>query len=541
MANNRNTLYQSPISDNKSLVSSNRPSNRPSNKPSNSVDSRGNAISIIKKPFDPLKGEIIELQKRHYDQASTSELLDRGFSEIAKTKDKLTTNNFFNLYQELFYDLPKQGKESHTYLIEESTRYIGGYEDPKDDKIDNLLDRLTEIETSQIQTPSEHPLFRNGTAVRSNTGLGIMQEGHLRRVSNQGTGNDPSPYSQLKKTLGLKDAEGKPLKDEDSWTRVTEQTWQSLPKWPAGSNIDESADWSLTLSQFNVAVSNITVLKENVKSSELDQAEINFLIKELENKTPFLGNTLEDNFNGTIEYGPADLLPFTKPGDSQGDKDVYYTGGEYGDARPLYPLAVMNSIIEKYEAKDDKGIYGLGNNKYPNINERGHISEGEKRKETARRNQNRLTSTFNSINNSFNPIINPIISTYSSVASTLGFGFVSDYLDNYIERNAYLGPQSTEYGNDWRSYVIEELEDLLEEINQDLFERYEWTIDPERSFNQTTIDGITLNSGQFYWVEDSRSYNIWAASKVKQAIKDHKLEYGNSNKLSTLEDIRKGY
>ena len=273
------------------------------------LDSVENITSPTVKPFE---GEIIELQKRHYDQASTSELLDRGFSEIFKSKDKLTADNFFNLYQELFYDLPKQGKKSHNFLIEESTRYIGGYEDPKDDKIDTLINRLTEIEVSQIQTPSEHPLFRNGTAIRYNKSLGIMQEGHLRSISNQGDGDNPSPYQQLKKTLGLKGADGKPLPDEDSWTKVTEQTWNSLPKWPAGTKIDEVADWSLSLNQFKTDVSNITTLTENVKTSQLDQFEINFLIKELENKAPFLKNALEDNFDGI--YEDDDLLPFTNPG-----------------------------------------------------------------------------------------------------------------------------------------------------------------------------------------------------------------------------------
>ena len=480
---NRNTSPKSaspsPV-ESVSNQSSGRGKNQKDLKSNIILDKQGNAMLTSERP---LRGEIIELQKRHYDQSSTSELLDRGFSEIAKTKDKLTTDNFFNLYQELFYDISKQGKKSHTYLIEESTRYIGGYEDPKDDKIDNLLDRLTEIETAQIETPSEHPLFRNGTA-----------------VSNRGLGNDPSPYSQLKKTLGLKDERGKPLPDEDSWTRVTEQTWKSLPKWPAGSNINESADWSLTLSQFNVAVSNITILKENVKSSELDQAEINFLIKELENKKPFLGNTLEDNFNGTVEYEPADLLPFTRQGDSQGDNDVYYKGGEYGDARRLYPLSVMNSIINKFAAKDGKGIYGLGNNIFPKDFGTGIMSTGERKK-------NILLS-----------------GPFSSVAYEAG-------------KQKF---RKTRYGNDWKSYLVEELEDLLEEIVGGNFERYTWTFDPERSYNTTTIDGIQLNSGQFYWVTaNARSYSIWAAGKVQDAIDDHIAEYSNYKKLSDLEDTRK--
>ena len=334
------------------------PPNLPQNPIGGFTSDNNNSLNLIPPTVKPFEGEIIELQKRHYDQASTSELLDRGFSEIFKSKDKLTADNFFNLYQELFYDLPKQGKRSHTYLIEESTRYIGGYEDPKDDKIDNLIDKLTEIEITQIQTPSEHPLFRNGTAIRYNKSLGIMQEGHLRSVSNQKNGNEPSPYQQLKRTLGLISTDGRVLGDKESYTVVTEQTWNSLPKWPEGTRIDEVADWSLTLSQFKVDnVSSITTLKESVKTSQLDQYEINFLIKELENKTPF--STIATGNDNNIEYEPADLLPFISPGNEDGEIKIYYTGGEYGEAGALDPLSVMDSIIEKYEAKNDKGIYDI--------------------------------------------------------------------------------------------------------------------------------------------------------------------------------------
>jgi len=542
MANNRNyspntqeTLRPSPSTSN------NRPTFiKPGTRGDVNLikDTFGNIVSQMPKE---LEGEIIELQKRHYDQASTSELLDRGFSEIAKTKDKLTTDNFFSLYQELFYDLPKQGKKSHTYLIEESTKYIGGYEDPKDDKIDILLDKLTEIETAQIQTPSEHPLFRNGTAVRSNTSLGIMQEGRLRRVSN---GGNPSPYSQLKKTLGLKDEKGKPLSDEDSWTRVTEQTWASLPKWPSGTMIDEVADWSLTLSQFEVAVSNITVLKQNVRQSELDQAEINFLIKELESKTPYLGNTLEDNFNGTLEYGPTDLLPFTNPGNSQGQTKIFYKGGEYGDAKALFPMAVMNSIIEKHEATDSKGIYGLKTNIYPNRFDTGHFSRGEKNLEEQRRQElrNKYTEDVGktaAIGAFIGSILAPGVGTaIGGYLGALGGSYSSDgqiIFDPYPEKNE-------RYGNDWKSECVEELTDLMEEINNGNFVKYVWSLDSIRSFDGTTLDGITLSTGQLFWVEGgTETYNLWASQKVKKAIEDYKAKYGNYTALSKIEDDAKGY
>ena len=50
--------------------------------------------------------ELVELQKRHYGTKDASRVLDRSFIELTRTKDSLTPETFFNLYRELFYDLP---------------------------------------------------------------------------------------------------------------------------------------------------------------------------------------------------------------------------------------------------------------------------------------------------------------------------------------------------------------------------------------------------------------------------------------------------
>ena len=178
------------------------------------------------------KGEIIELQKIHYGASSVSELLDRSFNEITKTRDNKSPENFFNLYHQLFYNIPKDGKQSHTSLIEESTDYIGGYKDPKGEKVNQLIDRVIELEQQSIESEQEHPLFRNGTAIRLrgwSSHIAVMQEGKARRVSNVG---DPNPWEQMKKLLGKVDGEGKVLENKLAYIDVSQDTWNSLPHWP---------------------------------------------------------------------------------------------------------------------------------------------------------------------------------------------------------------------------------------------------------------------------------------------------------------------
>ena len=407
------------------------------------------------------KGEIIELQKIHYGASSVSELLDRSFNEITKTRDNISPENFFNLYHQLFYNIPKDGKQSHTSLIEESTDYIGGYEDPKGEKVNQLIERVVELEQVATKTQADHPLFRNGTVVHWKGKTGIMQEGKLRRVETSG---DPSPYEQIKKTLGLKKPDGKPLSNNDSWTRVSSQTWESLPKWPQGTRINEAADWSLTLSQFNVAASNITIITDSIEQSELDSSEISFLVDKLQNKIPFEDFTIEDNFDGTITYTDEDLAPFTHKGTWDGQEAAFYIG-YHERLTPMSHLGIkdaIKSIIEYWEARDDKGLYDLN-----------------------------------------------IFSIYVR--------------------------KEFDYGEDWKSWMIQNLEKLGQHVENNNFHRYVWGTDWERSFNQQTLEGVPIFNGKMYWIkDDSDRYKHYARRKVKESIEDQIAIYGNFNKLDEM-------
>ena len=304
----------------KQTFSANSPVNTKTLKEGYMLDKFGNLVSIAKKSEGSIEGDIIDLQKRHYGNATIKELLDRGFSEAAKTaKDKPTPDSFFNLYQEIFYNIPKEGKKSHTFLIEESTKYIRGYEDPKDDKINILTDKLIEIETAQITAPSEHPLFRNGLLIRHPGGAyGLMQEGHLRRI-------DYETSKTLRKPLGLIKEDGTALGDTEALIQVTDTTWKSLPKWPEGTGLYKDSDWGLTLNQYNINPSNITILASNIKQSELSQLEINSLIEIIQKKNPFVENTVEEN----TTYSTTDLLPFGTQGTYKGEGKVWYTEDPY--------------------------------------------------------------------------------------------------------------------------------------------------------------------------------------------------------------------
>ncbi len=119
--------------------------------------------------------ERIKLTKKVYDKQSASDLLNRSFSELANSNDSVTNTNLnnkinqlFTLYNDLFYDVPKIGKKSHTSFFQQSRDYLGNYIDSKDTEIDALIERIIELEEklNTSETPDkEHPFYRNGSII----------------------------------------------------------------------------------------------------------------------------------------------------------------------------------------------------------------------------------------------------------------------------------------------------------------------------------------------------------------------------------------
>jgi len=102
----------------------------------------------------------VRLQKTVYDKGQFDKVVDRTFNTFAQPipqEDLPTVEEFFNLYEQLYYEIPVEGEtESHQYLIQKSseiTQFDNDTEDiqPLLDEIAILREQILEYQQQLIQ------------------------------------------------------------------------------------------------------------------------------------------------------------------------------------------------------------------------------------------------------------------------------------------------------------------------------------------------------------------------------------------------------
>ncbi|WP_286984185.1 hypothetical protein [Haliea sp.] len=99
--------------------------------------------------------ENINLNKEVYQKDQYTKVIDTSFSQLVDTTPEVgtpitTVPEFFELYNELFFEIPKTGTQSHEELIKQSSEYIGF--SPLNDQIQALLDEVTDLRRQLINS-----------------------------------------------------------------------------------------------------------------------------------------------------------------------------------------------------------------------------------------------------------------------------------------------------------------------------------------------------------------------------------------------------
>lgn len=105
----------------------------------------------------------INLVKEVYGRNTFTRVVDTSFSELytpvsasVALDQQITVDTFFDLYDQLFFDIPATGEvNSHEYLVARSTEYLGGgvltdNEKAYIEEINSLRQQLLEASTNYL-------------------------------------------------------------------------------------------------------------------------------------------------------------------------------------------------------------------------------------------------------------------------------------------------------------------------------------------------------------------------------------------------------
>lgn len=98
-----------------------------------------------------MDSQIIKINKTSVNNEIGNKSIDRTFSELIPKFDLISVNQFFDYYNQLFYDIPRDGTTSHKTLINQSTEFYGNYIDPKDGIIRDLEKQILELNNQLLQ------------------------------------------------------------------------------------------------------------------------------------------------------------------------------------------------------------------------------------------------------------------------------------------------------------------------------------------------------------------------------------------------------
>jgi hypothetical protein len=120
----------------------------------------------------------INLNRQVFDKTKFNETVDTSFTQLVNQPDPTffnldlaTVEDFFTLYNKFFFEIPKEGEvNSHTYLIKESSDYVGFQANNED--IQALLDEIATLRQENLsirqelsdvinQIPKQQPTTQN--------------------------------------------------------------------------------------------------------------------------------------------------------------------------------------------------------------------------------------------------------------------------------------------------------------------------------------------------------------------------------------------
>lgn len=245
----------------------------------------------------------ISMNREVYSKKKFNEVINNEFEELLRQEDTFTNEQFFKLYDNLFFDIPKLGLFSHQSLRDRSSEFLGEFNlTDENNIIDNLNNKILELEEALLlanQVTPEHPFYKNNTLVRQldSDRVFYLDKGFKRLVDSA----DSSWYNALRDLLGV---EGSPLQAPS-----TALAQIPSPNSPA-RNLTRANQHLQTVIQNNDLI--FYSDSDNFAGVTTDEqvAELEVIIQNLQNQV-IDGNerqAIADNIVGDVKSFAADTL-----------------------------------------------------------------------------------------------------------------------------------------------------------------------------------------------------------------------------------------
>jgi len=111
--------------------------------------------------------EKITFNKRVYNKGDYPKAIDTSFRELgvvsieSQIENQTTTDDFFKLYNDLFYEIDTVGEiNSHEYLIKRSTEYIGF--DEVNEEIEALQNEIAQLRFELLEEQKKNIELQTG-------------------------------------------------------------------------------------------------------------------------------------------------------------------------------------------------------------------------------------------------------------------------------------------------------------------------------------------------------------------------------------------
>jgi hypothetical protein len=114
--------------------------------------------------------ENINLNKTVYNKAQYEKTIDTSFNQLGvqtiqeQLDQQPTVEEFFALYNELFYDIPENGStNSHEYLIQQSSEYINF--DQNSAEVEALQQEISQLRIELLEAQKQIVELQTGTTL----------------------------------------------------------------------------------------------------------------------------------------------------------------------------------------------------------------------------------------------------------------------------------------------------------------------------------------------------------------------------------------